>query len=270
MRLMPDEPRRHPGAVALALSGGAARTVAHLGVLSGLQEAGIPIGAIAGTSGGALIGALYAAGRYPLEVMVEIALRFRKRHFLRPAFHGGGLFSSARIGRMLSRLLGDLKFADLRIPFAAVAVDIVTGETVALREGSVALAVQASCSMPILFTPTKIGGRDYVDGGIYSLVPVRAARTLASGLPVVAVDVNFLAPPITLPTRLLTIAARLGVQVARRHAVEETQEADLIIRVDVSGIRLWDLKQGKTLIARGRSAVEAQREALRVLVGISN
>ncbi|MBI5379676.1 MAG: patatin-like phospholipase family protein [Nitrospirae bacterium] len=178
---MPDEPRRPPGAVALALSGGAARTLAHLGVFSGLQEAGIPVGAIAGTSGGALIGALYAAGNHPLEVMMEAALRFRKRHFLRPAFHGGGLFSSARIGRMMSRLLGDLTFAGLRIPFVAVAVDIETGETVALREGSVALAVQASCSMPVLLTPTKIGGRYYVDGGIYSLVPVRAARALAPG-----------------------------------------------------------------------------------------
>jgi NTE family protein len=235
-------------------------------VLSGLQEAGIPIKAIAGTSGGALIGALYAAGNYPLEAMIEIALRFRKRHFLRPAFHGGGLFSSARIGKMLSRLLGDLTFADLRIPFAAVAVDIETGETVALREGSVALAVQASCSMPILLTPTQIGDRCYVDGGIYSLVPVRAARALAPGLPVVAVDVNFQAPPIALPTRLLTIAARLGVQVARRHAMEETQEADRSIRVDVSGIRLWDFRQGRTLTERGRLAVQTQQEALRGLV----
>ncbi|MBI5379677.1 MAG: hypothetical protein HZA23_05920 [Nitrospirae bacterium] len=80
-----------------------------------------------------------------------------------------------------------------------------------------------------------------------------------------AVDVNFQAPPITLPTRLLTIAARLGVQVARRHALEETQEADLSIRVDVSGIRLWDLRQGRSLIERGRLAVKTQQEALRAL-----
>ncbi|MCL5677055.1 MAG: patatin-like phospholipase family protein, partial [Firmicutes bacterium] len=127
----------------LALGGGAARCVAHIGVLQVLQENHIPVHLIAGTSGGALIGALYAAGMDP-KWLEELAARINWRHLVRLNLRRDGLLDTEGLERFVATLVKDQTFANLRLPLAAVAVDLVTGEEIILGDGPVAPAVRAS------------------------------------------------------------------------------------------------------------------------------
>jgi NTE family protein len=175
--------------VALALSGGAARSAGHVGVLCALADAKVPIAGLVGTSGGAFVGALFASGRYSTEELDRIGRGLRWHDVVAPALSLRGLFASERVGAMLRHLIGRVGFNDLRYPFAAVACDIRTGEKVVLAEGEVALAVQASCSLPVFFTPTVVGGRLLVDGGALGQLPFKYV-TISRGVSLV-VDVNY-------------------------------------------------------------------------------
>ena len=241
--------------IGLALSGGAVRAVAHLGVLEEFQKSGVVIGAIAGTSAGALVGALFASGKFNIDQLIDHVLRIRWRDVIRPAWPVRGLIDSRSIARFVSDQLGPVSFSDLAIPFAAVASDLQTGRKVVLTEGPLGPAVAASCSLPVFFTPTDINGRQLVDGGYSSQIPVRAVRDCLVARTVIGVDVNYRAdedlPP---PENLFRIAVHLAALLARRNAIEEIPYADAMVRVDVRGISLTDLGKARELLDRGRLA----------------
>jgi NTE family protein len=138
--------------IGLALSGGAARGLAHVGVLSVLLKAGIPIEYVAGCSAGAILGALFCAGT-SLEQIRILTSYVSWRRLARPVQSGQGFLSFDKLERWLIMQLGDLDFADLDVPFAVVTMDVQSGERVVLQEGRVAKAVHASCSIPGLVTP---------------------------------------------------------------------------------------------------------------------
>jgi NTE family protein len=177
--------------VGLALGGGYARGLAHIGVLEVLEREGIPVDLIAGTSAGALVGALYAAEQdaslirkqatqmdwVGLTSLIDLNIR-------RSGFLGG-----RRVAGLLKRLMGDVRFEELTIPLSCVATDIITGDEVVLRQGSVLEAVRASISVPVLFTVVKKDGRFLVDGGLVNNVPVSVAREMGADF-VIAVDVT--------------------------------------------------------------------------------
>lgn len=165
--------------VGLALGGGVVRGLAHLGVLMALERGGIPIDVVTGTSVGSLIGAFYSTGR-PVDELARLANGLGWRHMIRPVIFGDGFLSFSGLEQWLVRQMGDLHFSDLARPFAAVASDIDSWRPVILREGRVALAVRASCSVPGLIQPVAIAGRRLVDGGITDNVPVDAARLLGA------------------------------------------------------------------------------------------
>ncbi len=173
--------------IGLALGGGVARGVTHLGVLSALEEAGIPIDCVAGTSAGSLIGAIYCSG-YGLERALEVASHMSWWKIARPVWPSQGFLSFTRLERFLVMELGDLSFTDLKIPYAAVAADIDSGKEVVLCEGRLAPAVRASCSVPGVITPIKVDGRRLVDGSIANTLPVSAARNLGADY-VIGVDI---------------------------------------------------------------------------------
>ncbi|MBI3609052.1 MAG: patatin-like phospholipase family protein [Nitrospirae bacterium] len=252
---------------ALALSGGAARCAGHIGVLDVLARANISIDAIAGTSGGAFVGALHASGRYTTAQIEALALEMTWRRLLAPSLSRRGFWSSEKIGAALRRILGAATFADLKHPFVAVACDLRTGELVVLAEGDVARAVQASCSLPVVFTPTTIGGRVLVDGGAVSQLPVLAARAAFPGSVVVGVDVNCGAAE----AARLTNMVRIGVQVvslfARQNAARERRHADVMIDVDASEVPLYDLRKMALMVGRGRDAAVAALDAVRRALG---
>ncbi|MBC7220111.1 patatin-like phospholipase family protein [Candidatus Bipolaricaulota bacterium] len=180
--------------VGLALSAGGPRGIAHLGVLRALGEAEIPVHAIAGTSVGAYVGGLFAAG-VPLpeigRLWEEAGFRQAVRFFL-PTFPWRGWSSGEELRRMLHGIVGERRIEELAIPFAAVATDLRSGEPVALRQGELAEAIRASLSVPGLFVPVEIGGQTLIDGGVAHPLPVDVVRGLGAEV-VVAVDV--LVPP---------------------------------------------------------------------------
>ncbi|HEY5998690.1 MAG TPA: patatin-like phospholipase family protein [bacterium] len=258
-----------PGGIGLALSGGAARGIAHAGVLEVLAGEDVPVRGVAGTSAGAVVGALFAAGVPPAEIARQ-ALEIRWPDLLAVGVPHAGLLPGEGLERFLLRTLPARTFAELRLPFVAVAADLATGERVDLAEGDLVRAVLASCSVPVLLEPVSLAGRLLVDGGIASQLPVRALRELlgATGGPAaaVAVDVNVRG---TEPLRLDSaahVARHLAMLWTGRTAREEAALADVVVSVDAQGIALHDFSQGEELLRRGRAAARDALPAIRALL----
>ncbi|GAB4579353.1 MAG: hypothetical protein Fur0022_20910 [Anaerolineales bacterium] len=165
--------------IGLALSGGIARAPTHIGVLTALQRANIPVDYVAGVSAGSILGAAYCAGLNLAEVR-EIALKIGWRRVARPVWSNDGFVSFDKLEAFLIDLVGDLTFADLKIPFVVQATDLETGEPHVFSEGRVAPAVVASCSVPGFVVPKEIEGRWYGDGGVSNNLPVRAVRAMGA------------------------------------------------------------------------------------------
>lgn len=259
---MPDT--SNPG-IGLALSGGAARGLAHIAVLDVLEKDDIPVHSIAGTSAGSVVGALYAAGM-PLAEIKRVLLHAKWRDILSFTIPRQGLISSEGIYRFMEEVLPVKKFSSLSIPFAAVAADLRTAEKVVLRTGSIAKAVQASCSLPVIFTPTEINGKTLIDGGVASQVPVRTVREELGAERVVAVNVNYKALEMEEYDTVIKIAMHLSVLWASRNAREEEKLADVLIEVNARGIPLYDLSKVEELLQRGRKAAEDKLPEIRKLV----
>ena len=174
--------------IGLALGGGAARGFAHIGIIEALVEAGIDIHCVAGTSMGALVGAGFCSGNFPAfcETVKSITLP-EIPSLLSPTLSRRGFFSGRNIVDLIDNTLKIKNVEDLPTPFAAVAVDLLQGQPVTIRDGSLADALRCSISIPIVFTPVEYGGSLYVDGGIVDPVPVEAVRLLGADT-VIAVD----------------------------------------------------------------------------------
>jgi len=179
------------GKVGLALSAGAARGLAHVGVLEVLEREDIPIDMIAGTSAGAAIGALYAQGK-DASLIKNLALDLSRKRLVSVVdltLPKSGFVGGKKIKDWLELIIGgDLKFSDLKIPLACVATDIMTGEEVVIDQGSVLEGVRASISIPGIFTVVKWKGRYLVDGGLVNPVPVSVLKRMGAGF-VLAVNV---------------------------------------------------------------------------------
>jgi NTE family protein len=259
-------PGMFPPAIGLALSGGAVRGIAHIAVLEVLEEEGIPIHAIAGTSAGSIVGALYAAGM-PLSEIKRILLTAKWKDVFKPTIPIKGLISSEGIYRFIDDILPVKKFSGLLIPYAAVATDLHTGEKVSIMSGSVAKAVQASCSLPVIFTPTEINRKPLIDGGVASQIPVRTVREELGARTVIAVNVNYKAIEFEQYDTIIKIAAHLSALWASRNAREEEKLADVVIPVNAKGIALYDLSKARELLRRGRKAAEEKLPQIKALVG---
>jgi NTE family protein len=173
--------------ISLALGGGGVRGVAHIGVLRALEEHGFEIKAIAGTSAGGLVGAVYAAGFSTEKIESTVRELDENRSFDRRSNEQPSLLGLSSVATKLSALLADCTFADLEIPFAATAVSLYSGKEIILHKGKVIDAVMATIAVPGIFPSQEIGGRVLVDGGVLDPVPVQLARWMAPDLPVVAV-----------------------------------------------------------------------------------
>jgi len=177
--------------VGLALGAGGARGLAHIGVLKALEEESIPIDMIAGTSMGAVIGALYAKLR-KANILERMVLETNWKQLVRLVdlnlLARKGLVHGQKVKELLSSLIGDVKFEDLEIPLAVIAADAQTSEEIIFNEGSVIEAVRASISLPVIFTPVKWGNRFLIDGGIVNPVPVDVLRNMGAEV-VIAVNV---------------------------------------------------------------------------------
>ena len=178
--------------IGLALGSGAAKGLAHIGVLKAFEAEGVPIGDVSGSSIGAVVGGAYAAG-VSVDKIIDFAIRFGNRNramWMDPAFmfKGGGLIKGGKIENALRELIGPLDFKDLKMPFFAVATDLVSGKEVVLKEGDLNKAIHASFSVPGIFAPVRIGEHLLVDGGVVAPIPTRVLAEMKCDL-VIGVNV---------------------------------------------------------------------------------
>ena len=261
--------------VGLALSGGAARGIAHVGVLRALVENDIPIDAIAGASAGALIGGCYAAG-LSIESLAEMAATFRWRHTQRPSFSRLGLQSNARMEKFLRAHLPVTRFEDLKIPFAAMVTDLLKGELIVMRDqGDLPFAIRASCCIPFFMAPIEDDqGRLLIDGGIVQNLPISQTRALGADI-VIAVDVNFDGIRFfDRPSTALGVLAHVFIAVERIVSNQERADADVLIVPKVGHIRWDQTRRTRELIQcgyeAGLQAIDTIKSVIQQASGIDN
>lgn len=187
---MSDHNRRHPKKIGLALGSGSARGWAHIGVIQALSEAGIRVDYVAGTSIGAMVGAVYASGK--IDELEEIVLQFDWRHILHffdIVFPKSGLIDGMKVADFIRSHVEEKNIEELPIPFRAVTTDLTTGHEVVIQDGDIIEAVRASISLPGIFTPVRKNGKILVDGGLVNPVPVSVVRKMGADF-VVAVDLS--------------------------------------------------------------------------------
>jgi NTE family protein len=238
--------------VGLALGGGMARGCAHIGVLRELEKHDIPIDLIAGTSVGSLIGGAYAAGLSPDQIE-KMALTITWNDLGRVTISKLGFYNSERTEEYIRKHFPVTEFEKARLPFGAVATDIQTGKMVIFTEGSLPLAIRASCAMPIFYTPVVVNGRMMVDGGLVGHIPASVARLMGADL-VIAIDVNSQHLPIPPPTHLFSVMSQ-ALSVMGRTAVQYLYaDADIVIRPQIEQVRPDDLSKAAEMITAGEEA----------------
>ncbi len=240
-----------PGGIALVLSGGCLRGLAQIGVLKALHAHGVRPDCVVGTSVGAVIGALYAAGCTPLDIE-RAALDVRVARLKQWAFSRHGLWRLTGLQTLLRRHLPVTAIEHFPIRFAAVATEWQTGRAMVIERGDAALAVSASAAMPGFFVPPTLAGRRCVDGCLVSPLPVRLARALGAAH-VVAVDTLCDPGRVARPT-MLDRALQPTRLLVRALADQEAREADAVIAPDLQGIDIAAPELRKAVIDAGQRA----------------
>jgi NTE family protein len=250
--------------IGLALAGGFARGISHIGVLRVFRDAGIHIAAVAGTSVGALIGAAYCAGT-PLEEMERIGTHTSFTDFGRWTPSWLGLATNQRLEKYLARLTPAKNFEDLVTPLAIAATDINAGITVYYTRGPILPPLRGSCAYPGLFVPIQYEDRTLVDGFLTSPVPTEGAALLGVDVVVaVYLEASNLEPP-----RTFTDVLSRSFNIIQRHSdLSWRQQADVIIEPDMKSFLWDDFTRTPELVAAGEAAARAVLPKIRDLLGM--
>lgn len=243
-----------PVRIGLALGGGAARGFAHIGVIKVLEANGIRPEIIAGTSAGSVVGALYAAGLNGEDLQKQ-AMSLKEDQVGDWTLPDRGVIKGEALQRFINAAVRQRPIEQLPKQLGIVATDLTSGEQLLLRKGDTGMAVRASSAVPGVFKPVAMGGREYVDGGLTSPVPVRAAREMGADF-VIAVDIS--SRPADGKTQstldvLLQTFSIMGQSLGRH----ETQAADVVIRPVTGGLSATDFKSRSKAIEAGARAAEA-------------
>jgi len=249
---MPVVTSRTP-AIGVALGGGFARGIAHVGALKVLEQEGIPISIVAGTSVGALIGAAYCSG-VTLQELEDMAASIRFSNFARWTLSRCGFASNDRMISFLTRILKVKTFEELRIPLGVTATDFNTGEGVVFHSGSIIDPVRASCAYPGMFLPVQIRGRYMVDGMLSHPVPTRPLREMGADR-VLAVHLRGTWANGGAPRHLFDVIGQSFAIAQDAMSSVWRQAADLVIEPDVAGFAYDDFKRAKDLIRVGEAAM---------------
>jgi len=246
------ETKRVP-AIGLALGGGFARGIAHVGVLKVLEEEGIPVRMIAGTSVGGLIGAAYCSG-VTIAELEEVAYKVRFTTFARWTLSRYGFATNDRMVSFLTRTLKVQTFEELRIPLGVTATDFNTGEGMVFTSGSIIDPVRASCAYPGMFLPVEICGRWLVDGMLSNPVPTRPLRAMGAER-VLAVQLKGQWSKTTAPRHLFDVIGQSFAIAQDMMSTVWRSAADLVIEPDVAGFDYDDFKRAGELIRVGEVAM---------------
>ncbi|TGN40238.1 patatin-like phospholipase family protein [Marinobacter confluentis] len=217
--------------IGLALGGGAAKGIAHIGALKAFEEEQIDIHCIAGTSVGALVASYHAFGR-PAESILSICSTLNLSKIINFTFERGGLFSTDNIRSMIHRDLGDVRIENANIPLAICATDIETGEQLVFREGNLADAVCASMAVPGLFVPVEVNGRILVDGGLVENVPISPLASMGAGI-TIAIDLSHVTryPKPEDTFDVISNAINIGIDFNTR---KQLKKADIAVPLNLS------------------------------------
>jgi NTE family protein len=249
----PVQPQLLPPKIGVALGGGFARGLAHIGVLRVLAEEGIPIDYVAGTSVGSIIGASYCSGISPRE-MQEIAGIVRFKDFARWSLNKLGFCTNERMSNFLCKIVKCKSFEELKTPLAVVATDFVTGEAVVFRTGPIVDAVRASCAYPGMFTPVKVNGRLLVDGMLSHAVPTTPLREMGADR-VLGVYLSAHWVNLSGPRHVFDIIGQcFSIAQAKMSGIWK-KDADLVIEPNVDGFTYDGFERAKDLIVAGENSI---------------
>lgn len=245
--------------IGLALGGGAARGFAHIGVIKMLESHGIVPDYVVGTSAGAVVGSLYAAG-YDAFAMQKLAQQLDEKIFADWTLGGRGLLKGEALQDFINQHLHNRPLEKLGKPFATVATDLNSGERVVFRTGDTGMAVRASAAVPGVFQPTQFRGKSYVDGGLTSPIPVLAAREMGADF-VIAVDISARAEgqPVDSMTAIIWQTTTI---MGSAIGTNELRGADIVIRPKLPYVKSWDFT------ARNDAMIEGERAAQMALAAI--
>ena len=255
--------------IGLALGGGAARGFAHIGVIKALEANGIKPDLVVGTSAGSVIAALYASGYRGTELN-RIALSLDEASITDWAlpFSGkfGGMIKGDALQSMVNRLVKNQSIESTKIPLGIVATDLKTGQGVLFQRGDMGQAVRASCSIPSIFQPTIINGREYVDGGLVSPVPVRYASQMGADF---IIAVNISTEPSSQDSSgtvgiILQTISIMGQSIDQF----ELERAQVVIRPALKGMRGTDFKSRSNAILAGEEATLLQMDQIKAKLGM--
>ena len=253
---------KKPLKIGLALGGGAARGFAHVGVIAVLEEAGLKPQLVVGTSAGSLVAALYATGKTSAQLqqtalnMEEVAIT----DWMLPIV-GRGMFRGEALARYVNELVAGRLMENMALPLGIVATDLNSGNAVLFQKGDTGVAVRASSAVPAVFVPVKINGREYVDGGLVSPVPVRFARQMGADV-VIAVDISN-SPEAAATDGTLQILLQTFAIMGKSINDLELKGADVVVRPSQVGLKSADFSARQRAIDAGRAAMLAALPALK-------
>jgi len=260
----PEHPR--PPRIGVALGGGFARGISHLGVLRVLEAEGIPVDCLSGTSVGGLIAAAYASGA-TVDAISKRALSTSFRDFARWSLSRFGLASNERLGRYVHEFCGVERIEQMKKPLAICAVDLLSGEPYYFTKGDLGLALRASCAYPGLFQPVEFEGRLLVDGFLVGPVPVEAARTLGAEC-VIGVYLGT-AGPAPRPKHMGEVLWRAFAIMQEQAMQRRDRGADVLISPDVKDYVWDDFSRTGEMIAAGEAAARAALPRIREILAPS-
>lgn len=256
---------RVPPRIGLALGGGAARGFAHVGVIQVLEEAGIRPTLVTGTSAGSLVAALYASGKSgaQLQQIAETMEEATIADWTLQIFTRGVLRGEA-LAKYVNTQVGQKPIEAMVIPLGIVATDLNSGNDVLFQRGDTGTAVRASSAVPAVFQPVKVGSREYVDGGLVSPVPVRAARKMGAEL-IIAVDIST-PPEASAASGTLEILLQTFTIMGKSISAIELKDADVLVRPSLQGVSSADFSARKRSIEAGRQAMLLALPQLRAAI----
>lgn len=249
--------------LSLVLGSGGLRGMAHIGVLTVLEEAHIPIHSIVGCSIGSLIGALYASG-YSAQRLKRMSSRLKRREWLDLAPSRMGLFKGKKILTVMESMTRQSKIEDTKIPLYIVATDLISGQEVVLHTGSIAEAVRASCAVPGIFAPFAIDGRLYADGALVNPTPVDIARKLGADV-VVGVDLAHDTSEVKIKNVFDVVLRSIDV-IEQQIGEKKHRSADVMIYPALGAISSSDFTKVAECIRLGEEATRKHIDEIRALL----
>jgi NTE family protein len=261
---VPVEPPPMAVKVAVVLGGGAAKGFAHVGVLKVLEANRVPVHMVVGTSVGSLVGSLYAYG-YPAYDLQKVAMGLEKAELADLTVPDNGFVKGEKLEAYVNQMVRGTTMEHLRTPFYAVATDIGSGQETVFGKGNTGSAVRASCAIPGIFRPVRIGDRTYVDGGLVSPVAVDAARRMGANV-VIAVDITGDVDGSVPEGTLDTIFHSINVMYSKI-AADQLSRADVVIRPKVGYIASGDFTKRHEAILEGEKAAQEALPRIQSLLG---